>query len=463
MTHRFLEHTLAAIATFLVTTSCSVNIPPPDLYSDPDAITDVQSARSLLTSCYLLYPHQEYELSTLAADFCPTSLSGKDMDQQNLYGWQDKQISRLATDTWLAYYNVIANLDVLLERMPAVKASDAGSVARREAITAEAKTLKALCYLQLLRLFAPPYDTNPEADGVVLKTRVGLEFPHRSSLKSCATYIRELLTEAAAVDNAPTQNGWLSQRAAVCLLAELELYCANYPEAARLAQQLLDEAPATALTASSYGRLWETASYEGRIFAFNTTSSVYSTIEYSRSEGDYFALNPALTMNDGDARKAFCELEGTVGGVPCTLLGKYNRRNKEDKTTSYINQLRYATPLFTAAEALARNGNEQEARQLLNTYLTEMGATVIPDDVSGPSLTNAILLEKQREFAGEGSNFFDLKRTHAPLPRLSRWGNATTSTIHSSDYRWTWPIPASEYKFNEQVTQNEGWPINRDN
>lgn len=50
--------------------SCSLDIPPADQYSDPDAITNVSTARSLLTSAYLLYPHYEYELSILGDDFC---------------------------------------------------------------------------------------------------------------------------------------------------------------------------------------------------------------------------------------------------------------------------------------------------------------------------------------------------------------------------------------------------------
>lgn len=458
---RLLHKLLLAATVAATTVSCSVNVPPPDLYSDPKAITNVSVARALLTSCYLLYPHLEYELSILSADFCPTSLSGKDVDQQNLYNWQDKQISRLATDTWLAYYNTIANVDVLLERMPAVKATTADDISRREAVIAEAKTLKALCYLQLLRLYAPAYDRNPDADGIVLKDKVGLEFPARSSLKDCAAYIRTLLTEAAAVDNAPKANGWLSQRAARYLLAELELYCGHYEEAAATACQLLDEAPSTALTTTAYSRLWETASFDGRIFAFNTSSTYYNGIEYDRNEGDYFALNPALLMTDGDHRKPLAEYTMDMGGTTRTLLGKYNRRNKENLTSSYINQMRYAGVLFIAAEALARSGDSRQARQLLNGYLQQMGATPVADDLEGDRLVSAILLEKQREFAGEGTNLFDLKRTHAALPRLTRWGTSTATTISATDYRWTWPLSASEYKYNEQVTQNEGWPINR--
>lgn len=92
--------------------SCSLDIPPADQYSDPDAITNVSTARSLLTSAYLLYPHYEYELSILGDDFCQTSITGKDMSQKNLYLWQDNSITFFAETIWLEYYNTIASIAV---------------------------------------------------------------------------------------------------------------------------------------------------------------------------------------------------------------------------------------------------------------------------------------------------------------------------------------------------------------
>ena len=88
----------------LLLAACSLNVPPPDQFSDPDAITDVNTGRALLTSCYLSYPHQEYDFSLLGNDFCPTNLSGKDVETQNLYNWQDKNISNLSSTVWPAYY-----------------------------------------------------------------------------------------------------------------------------------------------------------------------------------------------------------------------------------------------------------------------------------------------------------------------------------------------------------------------
>ena len=439
-------------------TSCSVDVPPPDLYSDPDAITTVQSARSLLTSCYLLYPHYEFEFSILGNDFCLSSLSGKNIDQQNLYNWQDKDISTMAADVWLAYYNCIANCDVLLERMPDVSNDNP---AAKNAIMAEVKTLKAMCYFQLLRLYAQPYAKGEDADGIVLKNHVGLETPGRSSIARCTSYIRTLLTEAAAVENTPNRNGWLSQKAAINMLAELELYAGRYEEAAGYAKQLLDAMPDGALAAANYYRLWEAATYEGRIFAFNTTSTYYNGIQYDAKEGDYFALNPDMILKEGDTRKATNEYVMTMAGEERILMGKYNRRNKLELTTSYVEQMRYANTLFIYAEAMARTGKEDEARTRLNAYLTEMGASALDEALTGEALVKAILAEKYREFAGEGRNWFDLKRTLTSIPRLTRWGASKSAIIQATDYRWTFPIPSSEYKYNEAVTPNEGWPLNR--
>lgn len=165
--------------------SCSLNIPPQDQFSDPNAINNVENARSLLASAYLSYPHYEYELSILGNDFCPTSVSIKDISTLNLYRWEDKEISKQAPTIWLGYYNTISSCDALLERLPQVTTNTEAENKEKQAIEAETKTLKALCYFQLLRIFAPAYDRNAEADGVVIKNFLGLETNKRSSIKAC--------------------------------------------------------------------------------------------------------------------------------------------------------------------------------------------------------------------------------------------------------------------------------------
>lgn len=456
-----IKKALLITGSTLLLAACSLNVPPPDQFSDPDAITDVNTGRSLLTSCYLSYPHQEYEFSLLGNDFCPTNLSGKDVETQNLYNWQDKNISNLSSTVWPAYYTCISNCDVLLERIDKITTETSADLQEKQAIKAEAQLLKAMCYFDLLRIYATPYNENPDADGIIIKNMFGFETNGRSSKKTCIGMINSLITEASEVKNQPSKNGWLSQTAADYLLAETALYMGDYKKAAEYADDVIEKGDDSQIGGESYSRLWRTESYGGRIFAFNTQNSYYIAIEYDSSEGDYYAINPAFTFTDEDVRAKYTLYPKDQNGKTRNLMGKYNMMNKQGTQPNYINRMRYAGAYFIAAEAYARDNNEQMARERINHYLKLVSADPIADNVTGDALVQAILAEKYKEFVGEGSNYFDLKRTHADLNRLSVWGGAATAKISKDDYRWNFPIPASEYKYNNNVTQNDKWPINR--
>ena len=447
-------------ACLTLLTACSLNIPPQDQFSDPDAITNVSNARSLLASAYSSYPHQEYEFSLLGNDFVPTSLSIKDISSLNLYNWNDKEINKLAPSLWQDYYNVIAQCDGLLERMNGVKAENENEEKEKIVIAAEAKTLKALCYLQLLRIFAPAYDVNPDAPGVILKTELGIEDKQRSSIRECVAKIKELLTDVASVEHSSDRNGWLSQEATQYLLADLALCSNDYQGAIDDGNKVLSKSNDIYFTSEGLNSLWSKNTYSGRIFAFNNNSSYYAGIQYSSQEGDYFMVNPQLSFVGSDLRKASFVYPFMMNGSNRELLGKYNRCNKQNQSTSYINTMRYAGACFIVAEAYCRKGDTEAARRLINHYWHCIGVAEAPSTISNQELLNLILTDKQREFVGEGVNFFDLKRTHAAaLKRQSQWGNSTTTSVASDDYRWTFPIPVSEYRFNK-VEQNPGWPSN---
>ena len=65
--------------------------------------------------------------------------------------------------------------------------------------------------------------------------------------------------------------------------------------------------------------------------------------------------------------------------------------------------------------------------------------------------------EKQKEFIGEKINFFDLKRWNLAVTRYLPDSNNRLSTIANTDFRWVWPIPDSEMRYNPNAVQNDGW------
>ena len=94
-----------------------------------------------------------------------------------------------------------------------------------------------------------------------------------------------------------------------------------------------------------------------------------------------------------------------MNGSNRELLGKYNRCNKQNQSTSYINTMRYAGAYFIVAEAYCRKGDTEAARRLINHYWHCIGVAEAPSTISNQELLNLILTDKQREFVGEGVEF----------------------------------------------------------
>ena len=246
---------------------CSLNIPLEDQFSDPDAITDVLSARSLLASAYEGLPQHLFEYSVLSDDFCPTQHLDRDATLKNLYDWREVEMTELAGTLWTEYYMVVAEVNALLARMNGVITLNDAEAEEKERIICEAKVLKAWCYFDLLRLFAPRYEGNESKDGIILKDRVELDFLPRSSMKVCVEEIRKLLKEARNEKNTLKNVHWLSDKSIAYLQVELELYAGNYPAVLEQTESLETVYPETVLGAGAYETLWSGSDSEARICA----------------------------------------------------------------------------------------------------------------------------------------------------------------------------------------------------
>lgn len=447
-------------AICFLTGGCSLNIPLEDQFSDPDAITDVLSARSLLASAYDAVPQQMFQLSVLSDDFCPSLHLNKDAALQNLYNWREVEMTELAGTLWTGYYMVVAEVNALLARMDAVVTADEGEEMEKVRIVCEAKALKAWCYLELLRLFAPRYEGNEDKDGIILKDRVELDFLPRSSMSVCVEEIRTLLRDARNVNNTQKNVYWLSDKAVAYLQVELELYAGNYSAVLELTKDLESDYPESVLRADVYKALWSGNESEARIFACYHLEQIYMEIRFDTfDKGDYLVLSRNVEYEEGDIRKEWSEIPFVMPDEKkVRLFGKYNKMNRDEIAGKYVNMARAAGMWLMRVEALARTGKEAEAVILANRLLKQRGGKEWSANLTGNELISRILIERQREFVGEGIRFFDMKRCGLSSIRYGTYGDKATGTVKADDYRWTLPIPASEYRYNTLVEQNEGWP-----
>jgi len=129
--------------------------------------------------------------------------------------------------------------------------------------------------------------------------------------------------------------------------------------------------------------------------------------------------------------------------------------------------IRYADILLMYAEAKNEvSGATEEVYNAVNKIRTRAGLVDLPAGLSQVDMRRNIWLERFREFIGEGSLYFDLKRwgtasTNDPIFGLNRdvldfrgmW--LFTKKFEEKDYLW--PIPELEREINTELTQNTGW------
>jgi hypothetical protein len=436
------------VCAVLVSVGCNLDIRLEDQFSDPYAITDTETARELLASAYNSLPRFQMEFSILSDDFFPTNLSQKYAEMLNLYNWQEKAINDFSSNVWNGYYMTVAVINALLPRLDLLEPVSEEDQVEMDRIRSEAYALKAMCYFDLVRLYGP----------IVLKDRLEFETLPRSSVEECLEEIDALLDEAEKVKHNDSEVFYMSSAAVKALRVEFELYRGDYDAAVGTALELLEGAESR-WTRSSFENLWSGNESDDRIFAPYIFDSFYTDLCYDKENGDYFILNDHVVYDDADLRISWCEYPFEMTSGQVRALGKYNRMYYENTTVRYINTMRYSGVCFSAAEAYARGEKPQLALQMVNRLLGAYGAELLDESLEGDALIEAILKEKHKEFVGEGVRYFDLKRIGKPLKRYRNLGSGVSSTIAEDDYTWLFPIPESEYKYNDLMDQNPEWPF----
>ena len=144
----------------------------------------------------------------------------------------------------------------------------------------------------------------------------------------------------------------------------------------------------------------------------------------------------------------------TSGGN--TFLGKY-----PDFTTltNYAPVIRYAEVLLNRAEAIVRSGGSvtQGAVDLLNAVRTRSfpaGAYTLASFANAQAFYDAVILERDIEFLGEGMRNLDCMRLGLTIPAKNGGAMGSVGTVPPNSATYIWPVPVSETSFNKLMTPN---------
>lgn len=320
---------------------------------------------------------------------------------------------------------------------------------------AEARTIRALCYMNLLSLWGGTtagYGYTNGA-GVPLRltptTAIGdqtMSMP-RASEAEVATAIRADLDFAIANLSAGTGTR-VTKNAAQALRARFELRMRNYADALKFAQQVPAPAgfaaAAPSSSASTPDAIWQLyfSATDQNLYAFYWFPSPGGRNEFDPSPG----LIAAHTA--GDLRLPINNSPAVAG----TTL-KYTRTATRD---DYFNIVRYAEVYLTIAEAAAQTGDLITATNNLNVIRKRAGLANTTATTAAALVTD-ILRQRRLELAYEGHYWIDLRRTNTVQSALGT-GSTTSPNAYDQTFRNLFPLPQRDINLAPGVlVQNQGY------
>jgi hypothetical protein len=383
---------------------------------------------------------------------------------------------------WNAVYAAINSINIFLEGSEKAWADGKLGTVINEATynqyRSEALTLRAMCYFDLLMLYAQPYNKDAGASpGVPLrlvanKTLEGNDLA-RSTVAQVYTQILSDLNAAepiAILDYTSDilRTTRIHRNSIIAFKTRVYLHMSNWTGVIAEASKIVSAAaPFTATTGrafalnSTFAGIWASP-YTTKESVFSmpfTTTNLAGTQNalahyHHPSSSESYYLNVSgqayTSLNASDARRTIFQT-GTVSSVTRYFVGKWTSYTSQ---VDYAPVMRYAEVLLNYAEALAKNGGvTQQAVDLLNAVRTRSytaGAYTLAGFANTQAFVDAVLLERNMEFLGEGLRSLDLLRTMSTIP-----GKTGVAAVPSTSPTYIWPIPTTELTTNKLMTPNE--------
>ncbi|HEV7329890.1 MAG TPA: RagB/SusD family nutrient uptake outer membrane protein [Flavisolibacter sp.] len=388
------------------------------------------------------------------------------------------------------YYRVVGNANALIENIDAASGSDA----EKNQLKAEAKTMRAWAYFNLVQLFGKRYQagtTNSQLGVSMPLSAKEVKLP-RATVEEVYAQINKDLDEAIAAfptatpipigltASSPNLKSHLGLNAAKAIKARVALTQQNWAVAADFAKQVID--------AGAYSLMSNAQYQEG----FNSIANpewiwgVYMQDDQGDTFGSYHAqiswdgnttyvrsrpkrINSALynKISGTDVRKKMWEPSPTAANFPLPastyVREPYMSRKFKTRATPTIGDVPYirlAEMYLILAEANARiPGKEADAAQALFTLAKNRDPQYTLSTNTGETLIDEIMTQRRVELWGEGFRFFDLKRLNLPLDRTVVPNYVSASVggamqIPAGDNKWQFAIPIAELQANPNSTQN---------
>lgn len=456
-----------------------------------------QKEKFLLNDCYNFHHNSyqafwesKYMFDMLLAEGYVLKGGGSSSDEpafDEIRTFQLTSSSRAPLEIWKVYYNGIEKANTALAYIQ--------DVSGNEQFRAEAKFIRAYCYFNLVRLFG----------GVPIITEdcsASLSNISRASASAVYAQIEKDLTEAIPYlpqksALSATEKYRATKGAAHAVFAEACLYEQKWSDAASHLAYIINSGQYALL--SKYSDLWlmskehnqesiyEYEYYSDKAYNWGTANWInpesnmliqfsgprpeniilkdtnynygwgffqvtQNLVDLFNAQGDTVRRNATILFLDSIGTKNYS------GGYEYTGYKSKKYTTRKVNTAGPVNELnygqniveiRYADVLLMYAEALARQGDANNATMYVNIVRARAGLPGLSPGLTTADLLEAIFTERTLEFALEGKHFLD----------IVRWGKGP-SLLGSEGYQSynnLWPIPDEVLGEYPSVVQNPGY------
>jgi len=377
--------------------------------------------------------------------------------------WQVPTADRHSDMAWFYYYNIIKQANTILKVIDGAS----GPQTEREKFKGEALGMRAYAYYFLINYYQQTYKGNENKPGVILqldpsdfagKTRATVQQVYDQIIADL-TQAETLLTGKSRVDKVHIDVSVVrGLRARVALLMEDWATAAAKANQARQGYTLMSAAtyPARSSFSSIFNSEWMWGSFipsdQSTIYA-----SFFSHIDITNQGYAYLGSQKKITkalydlIPAGDARKNVFKTPGTGTSTnPDYNQLKFQVPTPGNWAADYV-YMRNAEMYLIEAEALARQGQDAQARTVIESLVQARYPAYSAASFSGAALVNEILLQRRIELWGEGFSLIDIKRLKLGLNRPTGPGNHGSPNFDPSVYI----LPAGDPKFLMRIPQKE--------
>lgn len=469
------------VALSLLTSSCSdfLETSPSTSVADNEVFKTIAGAQAALNGSY--YHMRAYDSGgadrqddygipsiQIISDLCGEDIiawGGWYVYNYNYWGETRGDIFR-SSQLWTFHYRLINNVNAIITYIDDVE----GSQQDKQYIKGQALAIRGWAYFSLARLFQQTYSIAKDMPGVPIYTEPTTEATEgkpRGTLEETYQQVLADLTQAEELLEGYDRGSRINtfdQVVVQGVLSDVYQVMNNWTKSYEYAQKVLEVYPLT--TNEQYlsgfndettpSWIWGMRQTEEQnmgdysIFAMwaNGTRKCYTFAGYFSAD-DFVKL-----FNEEDIRASQFEYWWDQ------IYASFKFRDNEDCRGSIV-FMRSEGMLLNAAEALARQQKDLEAKELLWRLQDMRKAT--RSTASGDALIEDILIERRKELYGEGYALFDMIRNQKPLLRTGNhinYGGAKTFPARS--WRFIFQLPSSELKNNKSLV-DDIWPAGDQN